>query len=109
MIRNTKKIAMAALVMTSATLPDQVMATKLRSSEKQSARWDDNRIAVDMNEYKLYNLDKFEAKKSGSFQDAIHDKKALKEAEDMWEDDDGNTRREDRKSKDEDGGEASES
>lgn len=60
-----------------------------------------------MNEYKLYNLDRFEAKKSGGFNDAIHDKKALKEAEDMWEDDDGNTRKEDRKSKEEDGGDTS--
>lgn len=58
-----------------------------------------------MNEYKLYNLDRFEAKKSGGFQDAAHDKKALKEAEAMWEDDDGNTRKEDSKAKDDDASE----
>ena len=47
-----------------------------------------------MNEYKLYNLDRFEDKKKQSgFDDVVKDKKALKEAEDMWEDDDGNTRR----------------
>ena len=54
-----------ALLLTTASLPSLVQSTKLRSRE--SARWDDNRIAVDMNEYKLYNLDRFESKKSGSF------------------------------------------
>ena len=47
-----------------------------------------------MNEYKLYNLDRFESKKKQQgFEDISKDKKALKEAEDMWEDDEGNTRR----------------
>ena len=46
-----------------------------------------------MNEYKLYNLDRFESKKSSGFQEATHDKRALKEAEDMWEDEDGGSSR----------------
>lgn len=52
-----------------------------------------------MNDYKLYNLDRFESKKTGGFDAASKDKKALKEAEAMWEDDDGNSK------KDEEGGE----
>lgn len=51
-----------------------------------------------MNDYKLYNLDRFESKKTGGFEAASKDKKALKEAEAMWEDDDGNSK------KDEDAG-----
>ena len=47
-----------------------------------------------MNDYKLYNLDRFESKKQGGFAEASHDKRALKEAEAMWEDDDGNSRKE---------------
>lgn len=54
-----------------------------------------------MNEYKLYNLDRFESKKSGGFQEATHDKKALKEAEAMWEDDEGSTRKEEESSAEE--------
>ena len=61
---------------------------------KGHATWDDKLIAADMNDYKLYNLDRFEAKKTGGFQDATHDQKALKEAEAMWEDDEGNSRKE---------------
>jgi hypothetical protein len=67
MIGNTKRVAVVALLLTTASLPNLVQSTKLTSQGKQSARWDDNRIAVDMNEYKLYNLDRFEAKKSGGF------------------------------------------
>jgi len=54
-----------------------------------------------MNEYKLYNLDRFESKADASFSDALKDKKVLKEAEDMWEDDEGNSLEAVRKSQEE--------
>ena len=49
-------------------------------------KWDDKNIASAMNEYKLYNLEKQDKKKTSSYEDALKDKNILKLADEFDED-----------------------
>lgn len=52
----------------------------------QKIKWDDKNIASAMNEYKLYNLEKQDKKKTSSYEDALKDKNILKLADEFDED-----------------------